>query len=68
MSEYDSEKLTILEATHWLAEHGYLGKSSSGGNLSLRIANQDAIAITPSGRPYFSCSQLVTIKPVTSTQ
>jgi L-fuculose-phosphate aldolase len=52
MGEYDSEKLTVLEATHWLAEHGYLGKSSSGGNLSLRIANQDAIAITPSGRPY----------------
>ena len=68
MGQFDPEKLTVLEAAHWLAEHGYLGKRSSGGNLSLRIANQDAIAITPSGRPYFSCSQLVTIKPVTSTQ
>jgi glutamate-1-semialdehyde 2,1-aminomutase len=52
MSQYDSEKLTVLEATHWLAEHGYLGKRSSGGNISLRIAGQDAVAITPSGRPY----------------
>jgi len=52
MGQYDSEKLTVLEATHWLAEHGYLGKRSSGGNVSIRIAGQDAIAITPSGRPY----------------
>lgn len=52
MGKFDSEKLTVLATTHWLAENGYLGKRSSGGNLSLRIANQDAIAITPSGRPY----------------
>jgi L-ribulose-5-phosphate 4-epimerase len=52
MGQYDSEKLTVLTATHWLAEHGYLGKRSSGGNISLKIAGQDAIAITPSGRPY----------------
>jgi len=50
MSKYDPEKLTVLAAAHWLAEHGYMGKRSSGGNISLRIANQDAIAITPSGR------------------
>ncbi len=52
MSKYDPEKLTVLEAVHWLAEHGYLGKRSSGGNISLRIAIQDAVAITPSGKPY----------------
>jgi len=52
MGQYDSEKLTVLEATHWLARHGYLGKRSSGGNISLRIAGQDAVAITPSGKPY----------------
>ncbi|MBW2656995.1 MAG: class II aldolase/adducin family protein, partial [Deltaproteobacteria bacterium] len=53
MGKYDPEKRTVLAATHWLAEHGYLGKRSSGGNVSLKIANQDAVAITPSGRPYF---------------
>jgi ribulose-5-phosphate 4-epimerase/fuculose-1-phosphate aldolase len=68
MGKFDPEKLTVLAATHWLAEYGYLGKRSSGGNISLKIPGQDAVAITPSGRPYFSCSQLVTIKPVTSTQ
>jgi L-fuculose-phosphate aldolase len=52
MGQYDPEKLTVLSATHWLAEHGYLGKRSSGGNISVRVANQDAIAITPSGKPY----------------
>jgi ribulose-5-phosphate 4-epimerase/fuculose-1-phosphate aldolase len=52
MSQYDPEKLTVLEAAHWLAAHGYLGKRSSGGNISLRVANQDAVAITPSGRAY----------------
>ena len=52
MGRYDPEKRTVLAATHWLAEHGYLGKRSSGGNVSLKIANQDAVAITPSGRPY----------------
>lgn len=52
MRKYDPEKSTVLEAAHWLAEHGYLGKRSSGGNISLRIAKQDAVAITPSGKPY----------------
>ncbi len=53
MGKYNPEKLTVLAATRWLADHGYLGKRSSGGNISLRIANQDAIAITPSGISYF---------------
>jgi L-fuculose-phosphate aldolase len=52
MSDYDPEKRTVFEAAHWLAEHGYLGKRSSGGNLSLKAANQDAVVITPSGKPY----------------
>ena len=52
MSKYDPEKKTIIEATHWLAEQGYLGKRSSGGNISLRVANRNAVAITPSGRAY----------------
>jgi L-ribulose-5-phosphate 4-epimerase len=60
MGQYDPEKLTVLEAAHWLAEHGYLGKKSSGGNISLRVAHQDAVAITPSGRPYLK----MTVKDV----
>ena len=60
MGQYDPEKLTVLEAVHWLAEHGYLGQKSSGGNISLRAAHQDAVAITPSGRPYLK----MTVKEV----
>ncbi len=52
MSKFEPEKLSVLEATRWLAEHGYLGKRSSGGNVSLRVEHQDAIAITPSGKAY----------------
>jgi ribulose-5-phosphate 4-epimerase/fuculose-1-phosphate aldolase len=52
MSQFDPERGTVLEAARWLAAYGYLGKRSSGGNISLRSANQDAIAITPSGKPY----------------
>ena len=50
--QYNSEKLTVLAASRWLADHGYLGKKSSGGNVSLRIAAGNTIAITPSGIPY----------------
>jgi len=60
MGQYEPEKLTVLGAAHWLAEHGYLGKKSSGGNISLRVAHQDAVAITPSGRPYLK----MTVKDV----
>ena len=56
MGTYDLAKLTVLGATHWLAEHGYLGQKSSGGNISLKVANHDAIAITPSGQPYLELS------------
>jgi L-ribulose-5-phosphate 4-epimerase len=52
LGKFYSEKLGVLEATRWLAEHGYLGKRSSGGNVSLRVEHQDAIAITPSGKAY----------------
>ena len=50
--KYDREKQAVLAAARWLAENGYLGKRSSGGNVSVRVDAQDAVAITPSGRPY----------------
>ena len=54
MGKYDKFKHDVLENTRWLAEHGYLGKRSSGGNISLRIPNEPTIVITPSGRPYLN--------------
>jgi len=52
MSKYDKFKHDVLNSARWLAEHGYLGKRSSGGNISVRIPNESVIAITPSGKSY----------------
>ena len=54
MKNYDSIKREIIDGTQWLSEHGYLGKLSSGGNISVRARGEKCIAITPSGRPYLS--------------
>jgi L-ribulose-5-phosphate 4-epimerase len=54
MGTYDGIKREVLDSTRWLAEHGYLGGLSSGGNVSVRIPGDPVLAITPSGRSYFS--------------
>lgn len=51
MGIYDHNKREILESCRWLAENGYLGEKTSGGNISVRAAGDQAIAITPSGKP-----------------
>lgn len=51
MGIYDHNKREILENCRWLAENGYLGEKTSGGNISVRAAGDQAIAITPSGKP-----------------
>ena len=52
MSNYDKFKGEVLDSSHWLVEHGYLGQLSSGGNISAKIRDEEILAITPSGRPY----------------
>jgi L-ribulose-5-phosphate 4-epimerase len=54
MNNYDSIRQEVLDSSQWLAEHGYLGKLASGGNISARVLGQNVIAITPSGKSYFS--------------
>ena len=54
MSNYDSIRRDVLDSCRWLAEHGYLGELSSGGNISARVPGADIAAITPSGRSYLS--------------
>ena len=53
MSKYDSVRYEVLDSSRWLAEHGYLGQLSSGGNTSMRVPGEKIVAITPSGKPYF---------------
>ena len=53
MGRYDQEKEAVLNCANWLCEHGYFGGCrGSGGNISVRINDQNVMAITPSGQPY----------------
>jgi L-ribulose-5-phosphate 4-epimerase len=54
MSDYDSIRREVLDCCRWLAEHGYLGQLSSGGNISVRLPGENIVALTPSGKSYFS--------------
>ena len=50
MGLYDFEKKSIVETAHELVRKGFL--MATGGNLSLRVANKSAFAITPSNYDY----------------
>ena len=50
MGQYDSSKQLIVETAQQLTKNGYL--MATGGNLSVRIAGQSALAITPSNYDY----------------
>lgn len=53
MTHYTHYKEQILHWCLWLNEHGFFGtKLGSGGNISLKIENEDKIALTPSSLPY----------------
>jgi len=53
MGKYDQAKKDVLACTQWLSEHGYFGAlRGTGGNVSLRIAGEQVVAVTPSTRPY----------------
>jgi L-ribulose-5-phosphate 4-epimerase len=50
MSHYDPFKQQVLDTCQDLARQGYL--IGTGGNVSIRIEGEDALAITPSSRDY----------------
>ena len=50
MGQFDSAKALIVETAQQLTQKGYL--MATGGNLSVRIAGQSALAITPSNYDY----------------
>lgn len=53
MGKFDKDKQAIVKCARWLSEHGYFGcLRGSGGNMSVKIKDQNMIAITPSRRPY----------------
>jgi len=53
MDPYLEYRKDIIACCRWLCRHGFFGSLlSAGGNVSVRIADVDAMAITPSGKPY----------------
>ena len=50
MGQFDSAKNLIVETAQQLTKKGYL--MATGGNVSIRIAGQSALAITPSNYDY----------------
>ncbi|MCP4640386.1 MAG: class II aldolase/adducin family protein [bacterium] len=53
MSKYASYKEQVFETARTLWEGGFFGtKSGSGGNVSCLIEGEEAVAVTPSSRPY----------------
>jgi ribulose-5-phosphate 4-epimerase/fuculose-1-phosphate aldolase len=53
MGKFQKDKRDILKCARWLSEHGYFGcLRGSGGNISVKIHDENLIAITPTSRPY----------------
>ena len=52
MSHYQPFKQQVLDTCQELARQGYL--IGTGGNVSIRIEGEDALAITPSSRDYLT--------------
>jgi len=51
MSEFELQKKQIVETAQFLVQKGYL--MATGGNISVRIPEKQAFAITPSNYDYF---------------
>ncbi|HVN72257.1 MAG TPA: class II aldolase/adducin family protein [Desulfomonilia bacterium] len=53
MVKYDNQRKNVLNASLWLLEHGYFGSQrGTGGNVSVRIDDKHAFAITPTSAKY----------------
>ncbi len=53
MRSYQSYKTEVLKSATWLSENGFFGTIlGSGGNVSVRIPDEEKIAVTPTGRTY----------------
>lgn len=53
MDRYLQPRRDVINCCQWLCQHGYFGSLlSAGGNVSVRIADEPVLVITPSDRPY----------------
>ena len=50
---YSPFRKSVLDAGKWLSENGFFGtRRGTGGNVSLRIAEKEILAITPTSKRY----------------
>jgi ribulose-5-phosphate 4-epimerase/fuculose-1-phosphate aldolase len=50
---YTPYRKSVLDAGKWLSENGFFGtRRGTGGNVSLRIADKEILAITPTSKRY----------------
>ena len=52
MTDYHSFRQQVIEYSRKLADEGFL--KGTGGNVSVRVTGENALAITPSNQDYFS--------------
>jgi len=53
MGAYDRYKREVLEVSQMLSEQGYFGtRHGTGGNVSVLVEGEEAVAVTPSGMRY----------------
>jgi ribulose-5-phosphate 4-epimerase/fuculose-1-phosphate aldolase len=53
MGRYDDYKEQVLRMSQKLSENGYFGtRSGSGGNVSMLVEDEEAVAVTPTRMPY----------------
>jgi len=53
MDRYLEYRKDIITCCQWLCQNGFFGTLlSAGGNVSIRVPDEPALVITPSGRPY----------------
>ena len=57
MGKYDEYKRKVLVGCKKMVELGYVVAGASGGNISMRIEGEDAVAVSPSNKDYLTLEQ-----------
>ncbi|NHI94383.1 MAG: class II aldolase/adducin family protein [Candidatus Lokiarchaeota archaeon] len=57
MGKYDEYKKIVLNACKKMVNLGYVVAGGSGGNISVRIEGEEAVAVSPSNKDYLTLEQ-----------
>ena len=66
MGKFEKDKQAVLKCARWLSENGYFGcLRGSGGNISVKINDENLIVITPPVDPIKGCRQMTSVWSIT---